>query len=240
MRSKLTRRTQTVLMAGVALLVVGVGGAAYMQTRPTAPVDTTPKVQAYFAMTPVPAGTAASTALAEGAIQSKSVLPELRPADGITDVTQLSGRVAGTAIPAGALITSSMFPAPQTRIGTVVIPTGKRALALEIPPLPGVAGFVGAGDKVDVYGIAKTPDGNGTVRLVFQGIDVLNVNGAGLPAVQGQVGSPNMIYLLAVTPVEAERLIYLNEFERLYLDLVPKGEGAVKTPGAGPSSALAV
>jgi Flp pilus assembly protein CpaB len=227
-------------MAGVALLVVGVGGAAYVQTRPKAVADTSPKVQAWFTATAVPAGTAASTAIAEGAIVSKSVLPEQRPADGVTDVTQLSGRVAGAAIPAGVLITTSMFPTPQTHIGTVVIPTGKRALALEIAPLPGVAGFVGAGDKVDVYGIAKTPDGQGNVRLVLQGVDVLNVNGAGLPAVQGQVGSPNMIYLLAVTPVEAERLIYLNEFERLYFDLVPKGEGAVKTPGAGPGSALAV
>lgn len=227
-------------MAGVTLLVAGAGGAAYIQTRPKTATDGTPKVQAYYAAAPVPAGTAASTAIAEGAIQTKAVLPDQRPADGITDVTQLSGRVAGAAIPAGALITISMFPAPQTHIGTVVIPAGKRALALEIAPLPGVAGFVGAGDKVDVYGIAKTPDGAGQVRLVLQGVDVLNVNGTGLPAVQGQVGSPNMIYLLAVTPVEAERLIYLNEFERLYLDLVPKGEGAVKTPGAGPSSALAV
>jgi len=78
------------------------------------------------------------------------------------------------------------------------------------------------------------------VRLVLQGVDVLNVNGAGLPAAQGQVGSPNMIYLLAVTPAEAERLIYLNEFEKLYFDLVPKNEGPVKTPGAGPAGALAV
>ena len=227
-------------MAGVALLAVGVGGAAYVQTRPKATVDTTPKVQAFFATTAVPAGTSASSAIAEGAIQPKAVLPEQRPADGVSDVTQLSGRVAGAAIPAGTLITTSMFPAPQTHIGTVVIPAGKRALALEIAPLPGVAGFVGAGDKVDVYGIAKTADGQGIVRLVLQGVDVLNVNGTGLPALQGQVGSPNLIYLLAVTPVEAERLIYLNEFERLYFDLVPKGEGAVKTPGAGPGSALAV
>jgi Flp pilus assembly protein CpaB len=228
-------------LAGVTLLVAGAGGAAYLQTsKPAVDNSANPKVQVYYAAAPVPAGTAASAAIAEGAIQTKAVLPDQRPVDGITDVTQLSGRVAGAAIPAGALITTGMFPAPQTRIGTVVIPAGKRALALEIAPLPGVAGFVGAGDRVDVFGIAKTPDGAGVVRLVLQGVDVLNVNGIGIPAVQGQVGSPNMIYLLAVTPGDAERLIYLNEFERLYLDLVPKGEGTVKTPGAGPSSALAV
>jgi len=239
-RSKLTSRTKAALMAGVTLLVAGGGGAAYLQTRPKPAGSTVPKVQAYYASAPVPAGTSAATAIAAGAIQTKSVLPDQRPADGVTDVAQLAGRVATVAIPAGAMITTSMFPDPQTRIGTVVIPAGKRALALEIAPLPGVAGFVGAGDRIDVFGIAKTPDGNGLVRLVLQGVDVLNVNGAPLPSAQGQVGSPNLIYLLAVTPADAERLIYLNEFERLYFDLVPKGEGSVKTPGTGAASALAV
>jgi Flp pilus assembly protein CpaB len=132
-----------------------------------------------------------------------------------------------------------MFPGPQTRIGSVVIPPGKRALALELGGVAGVAGFAGAGDRIDVYGIDKG-EGTPSVRLVVQGIEVLNVNGVGLTATQGQPGSPNLVYLLAVTPVEAERLIYLNEFEKLYFDLAPKNEAPVKTPGTGPAGALAV
>ncbi len=228
-------------MAGVALLVAGGGGAAYLGTREEAVDPSAGKVAMYYAATPVQTGTAASVALADGSIRSKAVLPEERPADAVTDPTQLSGRVAGSTIAAGTTITTSMFPAPQTRIGTVVIPPGKRALALEIGPLAGVAGFVGAGDHIDVYGIVKEGGPNPpSVRLVLQSIEVLNVNGAGLPTLQGQPGSPNLIYLLAVTPVDAERLIYLNEFEKLYFDLVPSGEAPVKTPGAGPAGALAV
>lgn len=241
MASRLTSKTKVALLAGVALLVAGGGGAAYLSTQEPAADPSAGKVPMFYAAAPVPAGTAASVALAQGAIRSKPVLPEERPADAVTEATQLSGKVAGSAIAAGTTITAPMFPAPQTRIGTVVIPPGKRALALEIGPLAGVAGFVGAGDHVDVYGIVKaggpTPP---SVRLVLQGVEVLNVNGAGLPTVQGQPGSPNLIYLLAVTPVDAERLIYLNEFEKLYFDLVPKGEAPVKTPGAGPAGALAV
>ncbi|HEV2761266.1 MAG TPA: Flp pilus assembly protein CpaB [Acidimicrobiales bacterium] len=240
MRSKMTKRTRTALLAGVALLVAGGGGAAYLGTR-NAAVDTNAgKVTAYYANVPVQVGTAASTALADGSIRSRSVLPAELPADGVRDPSQLSGRVAGVVIPAGSLVTTSMFPAPQTRIGTVVIPAGKRALALEMPPMAGVAGFVGAGDRIDVYGVVKGDPGPPSVRLVLQGVDVLSVNGAGLPAAQGQPGSPNLIYLLAVTPPDAERLIFLDEFEKLYFDLVPKGEGPVKTPGTGPAGALAV
>ena len=240
MRSKMTKRTKTALLAGVTLLVAGGGGAAYLSTRGAAVDANAGRVTAYYANVPVQVGTAASAALAEGAIRSKSVLPSELPADGVRDPSQLSGKVAGVLIPAGSLVTTAMFPAPQTRIGTVVIPAGKRALALEMPPMAGVAGFVGSGDRVDVYGVVKGDPGPPSVRLVLQGVDVLNVNGAGLPAAQGQPGSPNLIYLLAVTQGDAERLIYLNAFEKLYFDLVPKGEGPVKTPGMGSAGALAV
>ncbi len=240
MRSHMTSRTRAALLAGLTLIVAGGAGAVYVGSRGSTPAPTVPKVQAYVAQGPVAAGTAGASAVAQGLIATKQVAPEARPANGVTDPSQLNGKVAREAIPAGALITTDMFPDPQTRIGTVNIPTGKRALALEMSPVPGIAGFAGTGDRIDVYGIAKDATGIPTVRLVLQGVDVLNVNGAGLPSAQGQPGSANLIYLVAVLPSEAERLIYLNEFEKLYFDLVPKGEGPVKTPGAGPASALAV
>lgn len=236
----MSSKTRTPLLAGIAIFVVGGIGAAYLATRDSSrPTRTANGVEAFYAVGPVPTGTAGPTALAGGSIRTKTVDAATRPANAVTDITQLSGRVAATDIPAGALVTTDMFPDPQTRIGTVVIPAGKRALAVELHPVAGIAGFAGAGDRIDVYGVAKgdaTPQG---VRLVLQAVDVLNVNGTGLPSAQGQPNSPNLIYLLAVTPAEAERLIYLTEFEKLYFDLVPKGEGPVKTPGAGPSSALA-
>jgi len=239
----MTSRTKAALLAGIVLFVAGGGGAAYLATRDTgagSSASSAGKVPAYYAAGAVEAGTPASTALADGLIRPRAVAAADRPANGVTDASQLTGRVAGSAIPAGAFVTTDMFPDPQTRIGTVVIPPGKRALALELQPVAGIAGFAGAGDRIDVYGVARgerTPAG---VRLVLQGVEVLNVNGAGLPAAQGQPGGPNLVYLLAVTPAEAERLIYLNEFEKLYFDLVPKGEGPVTTPGAGPAGALGV
>jgi len=236
----MTKRTRLALLAGVALLVGGVGGAAYLGTRQTAADPSAGKVAVYYAATLVPAGTPAATALANGMVRARPVLPTERPADAVADATELTGRVAGVAIPAGTLVTKTMFPDPQTRIGTVVIPAGKRALAVEMAPMAGVAGFVGAGDRIDVYGVVTGQDAPSAVRLVLQGVEVLNVNGTGLPAAQGQPGSPNLIYLVAVTPADAERLIYLNEFQKLYFDLIPKGEGPVKTPGAGPAGALAV
>ena len=239
MRAKWSKRTKATVLVGVTLLAAGAGGVVYLGREGPTPVATVAKVSLWYAAAPVDAGTAAASALAQGLIRARAVDPGERPANAVSDPTQLTGRVAGKPIPVGTVVTTDMFPDPQTRIGTVVIPPGKRALALELGGVAGVAGFAGAGDRIDVYGIDKG-EGTPTVRLVVQGVEVLNVNGVGLTAVQGQPGSPNLVYLLAVTPVEAERLIYLNEFEKLYFDLVPKGEAPVKTPGTGAAGALAV
>lgn len=235
----MTARTKAALAAGFLLFLVGGMAAAYLGSRRSTRSVATVGVSVEYAAGSVPAGTAGSTAVAEGRIRTKTVAPADRPANAVSDPSQLAGRVAAAAIPAGAIVTSDMFPDPQTHIGTIVIPPGKRALALEMQPVPGVAGFAGAGDRVDVYGVAKGGDTPPSVRLVLQGVDVLNVNGTGLPSAQGQPGSPDLIYLVAVTPVDAERLIYLSEFDKLYFDLVPKDEGPVKTPGIGPAGALA-
>ena len=157
----------------------------------------------------------------------------------VTDPSQIASGVAAAAIPAGTIITTDMFPGAQTRIGTLVIPPGKRALAVKLEPVPGIAGFAGAGDLVDVYGVVQGADAaSSRVQLVLQAVEVLNVNGAGLPAVQGLADGPSLVYLLAVTPVDAERLIFLTEFNKLYFDLVAKGEPPVVTPGAGAAEAL--
>ena len=241
MRTSMTPRTKVALLVGFVIFATGAAGAAFLGSRGSSQSSGgAAKVDVLYTAGPIGAGTSGPTALEQGLIRTKKVASGSQPAGALTDPSMLTGLVAVTPVPQGAIVTGAMFSTPQTHIGTVVIPAGKRALALELAPVPGVAGFAGAGDHVDVFGVAK---GEGTaqgVRLVLQSVEVLNVNGAGLPTAQGQPGSPNLIYLLAVTPTQAERLIFMTEFEKLYFDLVPKGEAPVTTPGAGPTQTLQV
>lgn len=236
MRAAMHTRSKTALVVGFLIFVGGTASAAFLGSR-SGGGGSGDKADVLYAAGPVTAGMAGSTALAEGLLRTKKVAVADRPAEALTEPSQLSGRVAARAIPAGTVLTPELFVAPQTRIGTVQIPAGKRALALQLEAVPGVAGFVGAGDLVDIYSVSGGDTGTPGVKLVLQGAEVLNVNGTGLPSSQGQPNG-SFVYLLAVTPQEAERLIYLTEFEKLYFDLIPKGEGPVSTPGAGPSQAL--
>jgi pilus assembly protein CpaB len=233
-------RSKMGFIAGLALFVVGVGTAAYLGTRPdAAPSAAAARVQVFATAAPVDTGTPGPAALAQGLLKPRMVAAATVPVNAVTDPLQIAGGVAAAVIPAGTIITSDMFPDPQTRIGTVVIPPGKRALALKLEPVPGVAGFVGAGDLIDVYGVTVGGDVEASrVKLVLQSVEVLNVNGTGLPAAQGVAEGPSLVYLLAVTPSDAEKLIFISEFNKLYFDLVAKGEPPVVTPGAGAEEAL--
>ena len=233
----MTRKTRIALLVGLVLFVMGTLTTAFLgsRSRGGASGQAAARVPVFYAAGAVDAGTGAAVAVNGGLIRQKEVEPSARPVNAVTDVSQLASGVAASVVPAGTIVTTDMFPAPQTRIGTVVIPPGKRALALELEPVPGVAGFVGAGDRVDVYGVAQGDDaGPSRVQLVLQAVEVLNVNGLGLPVAQGQADGPGLVYLLAVTPNEAERLIFLTEFNKLYFDLVAKDEPPVVTPGAAP------
>jgi pilus assembly protein CpaB len=239
MKAHLASRSRVGFLAGLLLFVIGLGAAAYFATRPSSGAGAVPDVQVFYTAAQVDTGVSGQSALTQGLVRTRGVKPAAVPVNAVVDPSQIVTGVAGAPIPAGTVVTVDMFPPPQTRIGTLVIPAGHRALALKLEPVSGVAGFAGAGDLVDIYGVVQGVDGAASrVQLVLQAVEVLNVNGAGLAAAQGVADGPSLVYLLAVTPVDAERLIYISEFNKLYFDLVAKGEPPVVTPGAGAAEAL--
>jgi pilus assembly protein CpaB len=239
LKAPLATRSKVGFIAGLLLFVVGLSTAAFLASRHSASPDAVPGVDVFYAAGPIGTGTTGLAAVTGGVLKSRTVAPTAVPVNAVTDPAQIASGVVAAVIPAGTILTTDMFPAPQTRIGTLVIPPGKRALALRLEPVPGVAGFAGGGDLVDVYGVTATADpAAARVQLVLQAVQVLNVNGVGLPVAQGQPDGPSLVYLLAVTPSEAERLIFNSEFNKLYFDLVAKGEPPVVTSGAGPAEAL--
>jgi Flp pilus assembly protein CpaB len=88
--------------------------------------------------------------------------------------------------------------------------------------VPGVAGFAGAGDRVNVYGLTREGPRGAEAKLIMQNVEVLNVNGTTLVAGQGQPGGSGLVFLLAVTPQEAEQLVYLTSLQQLYFALAAK------------------
>lgn len=230
------RRSKLTAALGLALLVVGAVGAARIVRRPSEPGKPS-GVSVLYAARPIAVGTTGAAAVQQGLVETKTVSPDVAHPDVIVDASQLVGTISQTDIPVGRILTRAEFPPSQTRIGTLHIPRGKTALALQMGNVPGVAGFAGAGDRVNVYGAVDSGDGgDGAARaqLVLQGVEVLKVNGTTLAPAQGEPDAPDLVFLVAVSPAEAERLVYFTTFQKLYFSLVPKDQPPVPpTPGFG-------
>jgi len=113
---------------------------------------------------------------------------------------------------------------------TFVLPKGKQAVAVEMPSVPGLAGYAKPGDTVNVYATIKNGQPNGKLRqplvkLVLAGVKVLDVR-APAPGTEGQA-----TYLLALDVTEAEQVIFYAKFESLWIALTTPDQKPVSTTG---------
>lgn len=238
------KRSNLIVTLGLAVFIVG-AAATYLVVRNSddGTVAGAGKASVLVADKPIPAGTTGAAAVNGGLVKNKAIDIAAKPATALTDVSQLAGKTVTLGVSEGAILTQEQFQTAQTRIGTLKIPDGKTAVAVELANVPGVAGFAGAGDRINVYGVVKAgsdpKNPSGMAHLIMQNTEVLNVNGTTLAATQGQPGGTGLLYLLAVSPAEAERLIYLSTFESLYFSLVAKDAAPVPaTPGTSITDAL--
>ncbi len=239
----MARRSNVIVILGLAVFIVG-AAATYFLVRDSgggsgAASSVTGGVPVLYASENIPAGTSGSSALDAGVVKTKNVTPSARPPSALTDASQLAGRTTTVGVPQGSVLTDAAFPVAQTRVGTVKIPDGKTAIALNMPNVPGVAGYAGAGDRINIYALSKPQGGAGEGRLVQQNVEILSVNGANLTPSPGQPGAPDRVFLVAVGAPQAEQLAYLSNSANLYFSLVPKDQAPVPpTPGVDAASAM--
>jgi Flp pilus assembly protein CpaB len=115
------------------------------------------------------------------------------------------------------------------------LPAGKQAVAVELAPVPGLAGYTGAGSLVNIYGTVKSGPPTGIpgaplAKLVLPAVRVLDAKAA--------AGSGNVTYVLALDVDQAERLIFFAKFESLWVALTSEGQPAVRSIGRGYPNAL--
>lgn len=241
------QRSNLIVVLGVAVFALGVA-ATFLILRDdnssSSNGSSGGKVAVLFAKANIPAGTSGSAAFSGGLVETRQVPASTRPPAALTLPAELNGKSAARGIAAGQPLTVDQFVTPQTVIGGSIrpIPAGKQALAVQLAKVPGVAGFAGAGDKVDIFAVTKQPVDLRTaaqVNLVMQQVEVLSVNGTTLAAAPGQPGAEGLVFLLAVSPEQATRLVYLANFETLYFSLLPNNQAPVApTPGQGHANAL--
>ena len=236
----MAKRSNIIVIIGLAVFVAGAAATFLIVRNDDDGSGSAAKGAAVLvAQQTIPSGTTGGDAVNKGLVKKKSVDGESKPANALSDPSELVGKTAAASIPEGAVLTVDQFDVPQTSLGKLRIPDGKTALALQLGWVQGVGGFVASGDRIDIFGVAKDGPGAPSAKLIMQNTEVLNVNVSAQTVGQAVNTDTKPIFVLAVTPQEAERLVYLTTFQQLYFSLVSKdAPAAAPTPGSGAADAL--
>jgi pilus assembly protein CpaB len=200
----------------------------------------------------IPAGALADELIEAGRLKTIEVPASSVTPGAIQSVNQLAGATFIQGFAANQQITSSGV---QLQNRTFEVPEGFDAIAVQIDFVPGAAGYVNAGDRVNLYGVFKTITGDlpfPRAELLLTNVEVLDVDltipprrgtastDPAQPAGGQRASATAVTYLLAVRADDAEKVIYATEFESLYATLT--GDDALPagpTPGRDGGSILA-
>jgi pilus assembly protein CpaB len=148
----MTRR----LFAVVVALLVAAGGAVavvgYARTADRRALAGQQAVHAFVAVKPVPAGTTAGKAVADGLIARKLIARAAVPDDVLTAVEGgYDQLVATSAIQPGELVLRPRFAARGTTQGALLVPEGLLAVSVALDDPSHVGPFVTVGSQVAVF-----------------------------------------------------------------------------------------
>lgn len=171
----------------------------------------------------IPPGTAGDAAVKNGLVVARSVKAGDRASDALSSTTDLTGRTIDLAVAPGEQVRASQLRPPALRAASITIPEGKQGVAVQLPFVAGGAGYIAAGDRVNVYGNAtKDAPGGAVTKLVLANVQVLDVSSEVAPRVAGSADRPTgtaVTYLLALDPNEAEQVIFLAANEQVWMAL---------------------
>src|SRR6266516_2945543 len=244
----MSRRTIALVAAIVLAAVATVALISYVQSANKNRSNGQRYVAVFVAKDVIPQGTSGDTAISQGLITQIKV-PQLARTDGaIGSLQEIKGEVALVDIQKNEQIIASRFVSPENAgPGRLVIPTGLQAVSVQVAIPPGVAGFIKQGDTVSVIAQITVPKPGGTaaaatsptVRYLLQNVKVLAIgqftvttatNGSTTATTQQTAGQ--VLVTLAVSPIQAEKLVLANLQGQLYFTLLPSPPGKpANTPG---------
>jgi pilus assembly protein CpaB len=163
---------------------------------------------------------------------------ETSPPGSFKSLDQIVGRVTGTAILPGELITEGKLAPKGAMPGiTALLSPNQRAMTVKVDEASGVAGFLTPGHRVDVVVVVDKGAYNKDpmAKLLFQNLKVL---GTGQKLENRPGDKPQIVptVTLEVTPEQGERLALAAQEGRI--SLVVRGQGdqeLVETLGADAS-----
>jgi pilus assembly protein CpaB len=241
-------RVLTAVAAVVLAIVAGVLAWQYLDQADERAKEDYDLVPVFVAADTIPQGTSASDAIANELITQQDFFASSVPANAVTDLEQLAGRVAAATLTAGTPIIDTLFLTPTELRGfSQTIEEGKQAISFAVDPTRGVGGFIVPNDTVNVLvtfeatplGEQQQPDEEGqpaqqavteeltTTAYLLSGLKVLAVGqttatSAPEPGTtEDQQSVSTGVITVEADSFEAQQIVHAATQGSLYLSLNP-------------------
>jgi pilus assembly protein CpaB len=219
------RRQTLLLTAGLLLGILGaVLTFVYVHGVEGRASSKSEMVSAYVARTAIAAGIPGS-AIAEQ-IEEKQVPREYLAPGALGTLDEVGGKFTLRTIVPGQTLTASDFGSVGQSRGRLPIPKGYEAVAIATSLDGGVGEYAAPGDRVTVYATFRQPIP--TTRKLLSNVLVIatQVNPEAADKLTGaQPGAGGtLLFVLAVTPQQAGKLIFGQRMGEISLTLIPEGQ----------------
>lgn len=236
------KRSTTVVITGVVVALLGMllvfVYAGRVKERAGAGAGLGPTASAFVATVDIPVGTSWE-AMADR-VRKQPVPGGLRPSSAVSRATQVAGKSSVQAIAKGEVLTMNQFTAASS--GSIDIPKGQNAVTINLTPPQGVGRYVQPGARANVFVTFKTLPGSANpaegavTKLLLTNVRVLANQPASSAGEESATTTPSssgeILLTLAVTPDQAEKLIFAKENGSLWLGLMRPGD-APAAPSTG-------
>jgi pilus assembly protein CpaB len=224
-------KRSSLAIAATALfaLAAAAGVFMYVQNVRKDAVASAETVQVLTSKVLIPAGQELDPLIDQGVFETRPFPRDAVVTGYITDVYQLSGQRSAYPILAGEQISAARLRgALQAPGGELGIPKGMQAASFTLERQRLAGGAMRAGDHVEAYGTFTLPGNSQSqiTRVLVPDAQVLALHTADPSA----GGGDSTTVTLAVTPVEAEMIVYAQETGHVWLTLLPPNEPGVVVP----------
>lgn len=240
----MSRRTIALVLAVALAALATIALISYVRGLEDKAFQGTETVEVFVAKQDIPSGTTGDTASQQGLLVRTTVPAKVRPDGAITSLEQISGKLAAVQLYKDEIIVQQRFVAPGAALKNVLpIPQGLQAVSIAIGGAPAVSGFVQPGDQVSLLvqtgvrrgGVLVTgPAAGPEVKYLMQKLNVIAVGtrivSSTTTATPEQVQSGGT-FTFAVTPTQAEQLVFAALNTTMYFTLLPANSQPVGTPG---------
>ena len=185
------------------------------------------RVAVIVSKTDIPAGTRLDDLITEGSFTTVSVPEDAVVTGAVTSLSQLKGRVTSTPVLAGEQIPTARLRG-STRLpgGTLGIPDGFQAVTVPLEASRVVGGGIRSGDHVTVYATFTDMGGQGSLDdVTVTVVPDARVVRTGKPGLE-QATSPETLVTMALSPRDAQKVVFSQESARLWMALLAPGQPA--------------